>query len=155
MIRSKHLVAACVGFALCSIPAPAQSKDDDDFNPRRHFYFHIGDAKPVEAVKDDYRFCAGQARPVLSFNDKINNNTGLLGGFMASKDRRDMRAAIMRRCMAFKGYTRHALSEAKWREIVGEGDMAILPDGEINEAAITTLAQMAVVEEPEGEEMPA
>ncbi len=140
--------------ALLVTPAPTLA-NDEDFDPRRHFYFHIGSSKSLDQVKEDYRVCSMQARPVLSFNDKINNNTGLLGGFMASKDRRNMRAAIMRRCMAFKGYKRFAMSEASWREIVGEGDMAILNDGAINEAAHETLAAMAIAPDGEGKELPA
>jgi len=144
------LFLALTAFSVSTVAAKT-----DGYDPRRHFYFHSGVSKSLELVKADYRFCADQARPVLSFNDKISNNTGLLGNFMASKDRRNMRAAIMRRCMFFKGYKRYSLPQSEWAEIVGEGDMAILKTGDINDGAIANFAALAILPEPKGEELPA
>ena len=124
----------------------AQSTSVAPMNPRRHFMFHAPGVSQDRALTD-YRFCAEQALPALSLNDVLNNNTGILGNLMAGKDRRDMRAAIMRRCMHAHGYDRYAMAPAAWEAIVGKGDMAVIDNG-LNEAALFKFAALAASARP-------
>jgi|GEM_PF-5937619 hypothetical protein len=130
-------------------PAFAQSTQAPSINPMRHFMFHAPGASEETALAD-YRFCAEQALPVLSLNDMIGNNKGILGNYMGGKDRRDMRAAVMRRCMHAHGYDRYAMKPDAWDAIVGKGDMAVVDDG-LNEPALQKFAALAASARP-GEE---
>lgn len=124
----------------------------DLHNPKYHFYFHRTDSTSDTALADLTQ-CAELAKPVISINDILSNNMGLLGNFMASTDRRVMRAAVMRRCMHLHGYARYAMPKSKWSEIVGDGDMAIDKSGEINSLALKIFAELAAGPVPQDQRM--
>lgn len=147
-------VCLLAGMAVVLTCSPAVAKDTgaSQNDPRRHFFFHRPAIDRDSALKD-LTHCATQAREVLSLNDLISNNTGLLGGAMASKDRRDMRAAIMRRCMSLYGYARYPLSKAEWEAIVDEGDIAVAKDGSLNGSALARFSEMAVGPAPQAARM--
>lgn len=132
-------------------PAFAQSAPAPSTNPMRHFMFHASGVSEETALAD-YRFCAEQALPVLSLNDMIGNNKGILGNYMGGKDRRDMRAAVMRRCMHTQGYDRYAMKPDAWDAIVGKGDMAVVDDG-VNEPALRKFAALAASARPSEERL--
>lgn len=129
---------------LCGSSGIAQSTD---FDARRHFFFYMPNSER-SVVLADLSSCAEQAKEAISFDTKINTGSsgiiqGVIQGIMRGKDSRDMHSAIMRRCMAFYGYERYAMSEVEWKALVGEGDMVVTKEGQINTDALNKFADKA------------
>lgn len=139
----------------------AQKAAHEASNPQRHFAFYK-EATSFDLAHKDLTTCASLARDVISFNEMLGGSGGLLAGaiegLMASKDRKDMRAALMRRCMFLHGYDRYAMAAAEWLNVVGPGDMAVSPvksenGNGLNVGALKSFAEIASGRKPQGERL--
>lgn len=113
------LTRVCLGLAIASLfTSPANADDDPGKNDYKWFFFHKGGVAEEEFIAD-YTFCSeygARVEPPRGPNIYTpgiieSGVAGFLGGIQRSNQRRQMFRAVMRKCMAMKGYARFGLSE--------------------------------------------
>ncbi|MEM1052582.1 MAG: hypothetical protein AAGI28_10850 [Pseudomonadota bacterium] len=100
--------------------SPALAEDDLGKNDYKWFFFHK-EGVTEEVFTADYEFCSiygSRVQPPRGPNVYTPGAieagvAGLFGGIQRSNQRRNMFRAVMRKCMAMKGYARYGLTEAE------------------------------------------
>ena len=131
-----------LGLALACLPASAAyAEDDPGKNDYKWFFFHKEGVAEADFIAD-YTFCSAYGArvepprgPNVYTPGVIQSGVaGFLGGIQRSNQRRQMFRAVMRKCMAMRGYARFGLTEE---------EMEMLWDGGWDEAKERIAARAA------------
>ena len=132
-----------------------EPSDNDIKNYKKYYYFNRADTSFDEALRD-IRDCDELARGLAVGNYYPDAGTtaiygvggiigGLIGGAISqaiygSAEARAKRRINMRRCMHFKGYTRHGLEKDLWQEFnFEEGNTSVAEEDRQRMLAVQAL----------------
>lgn len=129
--------------ALPALDGPATAEDEANFG--KYYYFRRADTD-IQTAFADISECDGYARGLKSsmgyqqapypYTYTIAGAAGgLIGNALAaaivgSAQKRELRRAVMRSCMGFKGYDRHGLPKKSWQYFNFEEGLSTVADGE-------------------------